>query len=355
MDALDRSRLDRADGREKGTQVGGVLGQRGYDLDGGVEPRGHGGSQPGVVGHRALSGREVLGQQRVDRADRLTQPLRLAGEVAADLVGEEVGLGEQVAHAGQRELPPVAGGAEELLQHRELQDGAGRVRVALDPAQQRGDVLRAGPRQHVVDLDVGVGPRRDPAEDLQQGVLPEGHRGVRLLTGERRGRRGRVQSLTGQPLEAAEAVRRVGEGAQVRRHRLAVVDGVVGVGPADLGILPPADERMVEPVLRLGVESQRHLVQIHVAVRVGHLGEVDDDARVLVGDDAQPAYAGHPWLPALAAEPAGSLDVLGELSQAVVARRRRWGPGHLLGRAVGAGLVRHGAGASSGGAVRRNQ
>ena len=65
-------------------------------------------------------GGELLGQHVVHLRGGQAEPLGLAGEVAADLVGVQVGLGEQVAHAGQREVPAVAGGAQELLEHREL-------------------------------------------------------------------------------------------------------------------------------------------------------------------------------------------------------------------------------------------
>ena len=171
-----------------------------------------------------------------------------------------------------------------------------------------------------MDLDVGVRAGRDPAEDLQQGLLAERDRGVGLLTGERRGLRGRVERLAREPVEGERAVGREGERPEVRRHRLAVVHGVVGVGPADLGVLPPADEGVVEPVLGVGVERQRHLVDLDVAVGVGHLGQVDDDARVLLGDHPEPAYVGHLAAAALAAEPAGALDEVGELPPVVGGR-----------------------------------
>ncbi len=66
------------------------------------------------------------------------------GEVAADLVGVQVALGEQVAHAGQRQLPAVGGRAQELLQHRQAARACSPVvgrPTSLDPAEQRGDVV----------------------------------------------------------------------------------------------------------------------------------------------------------------------------------------------------------------------
>ena len=74
------------------------------------------------------------------------EPGGLAREVAADLVGVQVGLGEQVAHAGQREVPAVARGPQELLEHRELDRvgvGVGVGAGQLEPAVEGGDVVAA--------------------------------------------------------------------------------------------------------------------------------------------------------------------------------------------------------------------
>ena len=62
----------------------------------------------------------------------LAEPVGLAGEVAADLVGVQVGLGVQVADADLGQLPPVAGGLEELLQHRQV--GPDRRGAGSSPA-----------------------------------------------------------------------------------------------------------------------------------------------------------------------------------------------------------------------------
>ena len=68
-------------------------------------------------------GAEGLAEHLVDLAHGGAEPVGLAGEVAAHLVGVQVGLGEEVAGAGQGQVPAVAGGAQELLEHRQ---GAGR-------------------------------------------------------------------------------------------------------------------------------------------------------------------------------------------------------------------------------------
>ena len=67
---------------------------------------------------------------------RQAEPVGLAGEVAADLVGVQVGLGEQVADAGQREVPAVAGGAQELLEHRQLYGLVGAVTAEPSSSSQ---------------------------------------------------------------------------------------------------------------------------------------------------------------------------------------------------------------------------
>ena len=85
----------------------------------------------------------------------------------------------------------------------------------------------------------------------------------------------RSRSWPAQPVEgqaarqvgpvAAGLARGVGEGAQPQAHRLAVVERVVRVDPAELGLLPPPQEGVVEPGLRVRVERQRHLVDLGAA------------------------------------------------------------------------------------------
>jgi len=114
---------------------------------------------------------------------------------------------------------------------------------------------------------------------------------------------------------------------------------------------------VVEPVLGLVVERERDLVELHHAVVVGDLREVDDDPRAFVGDDPEPAYGGDLRATTLAPEPAGSLDEPGELAQPVLGRSGRGRSGRARGVVglVGSDLVGRGAVASSGGAVSRNQ
>jgi hypothetical protein len=266
----------------------------------------------------------VLGQVRVHLGQRDAEAGGLAGEVAADLVGVQVGLGEQVADAGQRQVPAVAGGAQELLEHRELDGRVGLLVDQVEPAVERGDVRRAGLGEDLVDRDVGVHARGHLAEDLHQGVLTERHRGVGLLPGEERRVGLEVELVAGQAVEVEQATHRDGRGSgerpQPQRHGLAVVERVVDVGVPEVVVVPLADERVAQPVLRLGVVGERELVEIRlVGAVVGHLGELDRDAQAIgaVGQLAHPAYVAQGPLAALAAEPAGLADPAGQLCDAL--------------------------------------
>ena len=121
MDLLHLDARDVRDGGEPRTQTLGVRRQVGHHVERGVEPGGHGGRQLDLLVGRADMGGEVSGEGLVHLGQRLAEPGRLGGEVAAHLVGVEVGLGEQVAHAGQRGVPAIGGGPQELLEHRQLQ------------------------------------------------------------------------------------------------------------------------------------------------------------------------------------------------------------------------------------------
>ena len=288
----------------------GVRRELGHHGGRGVEPGGHRRAQVAHLGAGALRGREVLGQHPVHVGQRLAQPGRLAGEVAAHLVGVQVRLGEQVADAGEREVPPVARGAQELLEHGELERLGTRAAGDLQPAVEGGDVVGAGPGEHLVDGDVRVDPRGDLAEDLEQGVLAEHHRGVGLLAAEQRRVGVQVELVPGQPVEHQLALgdrTAVGDPGRERpeqvRHRVAVVDGVVDEGVTVVGHVHLGDQRVVEPVLRVGVDGQRELVELHVArVGVGELDEVDQHRRTSA-DRTHPADVGDLERAALAAEP----------------------------------------------------
>ena len=211
VDLLDVEAAEVGDLVEGGPQALGVLLQLGYDGQRGVQARGHRRGQLGGGGGRPGLGGEVLAQGVVHVAERLAEPGRLAGEVAAGVVGVHLGVGVQAAHADQGEVPAVDGGAQELLEHRELQHAllavGGHVRD-LEPAVEGGNVLGPGPGEDLVDRDVGVDAGRDLAEDLHQRVLAEGHRGVGLLAGEERRVRFQVELVARQPVEPQPVRRR---------------------------------------------------------------------------------------------------------------------------------------------------
>ncbi len=306
MDLLDRHAGSADDAVEDRPELVGVLGQLADDAQRGVEPVVHRAGELGLLGRVTGVAGEVLGQRVVGLAQRDAEPGRLTGEVAADLVGVQVTLGEQVADAGQRELPAVAGGAQELLEHRELDDVV--PLAGLQPAVERGDVVGPGARQHLVDGDVGIEARGDLAEHLQQRVLAEGHRRVRLLPGEQRRVGGQVELVAGQPLEVQVSGRRRVEGSEQVAHRGPVVHRVVDVAGPEVVVLPLADVGVFEVLLRPGVVGQRQLVEVLAAfvVLVGDGGQLEDQGRIVgrVGlERAEPAYVGHLERAALAAEP----------------------------------------------------
>jgi hypothetical protein len=106
--------------------------------------------------------------------ERLPQPGRLAGEIATRVRDRLRGIGQQRAYASGREFEAVRSSAQELLQHRQLQDLS--VEVDLDPAVEGGDALHRSARQHFVDLDVGIHARTHLAEDLHDGGVIEADR-----------------------------------------------------------------------------------------------------------------------------------------------------------------------------------
>ncbi len=292
-----------------------------HHLDRGVEAGAHRGGDRGLLGGGADAGREVLGEGLVGLAQCDSEPGRLAGEVAADLVGVEVGLGEQVAHAGERQLPAVARRAEELLQHRQLQHLSLDQGVRLQPAEERRDVVGAGPGQHVVHGDVRVAAGGDLAEHLQQAVLAEGHRRVRLLAGEQAGVGRQVEVVAREPFEAQRSgLRWPVERLEEVGHREPVVHRVVGVDRPEVRVVGHPDQRVLEDVDGAGVAGQRHLVVLGptLGVVVHHRDQLEHEGRPLRGralraERPEPPGAGDGEGPPLATEPAGAGEVGGEV------------------------------------------
>ena len=118
---------------------------------------------------RSAPRREALGQQRVHLGGRLARAARPRREVAADLVGVQVGLGEQVAH----DWPARAPSRRSRSRRNCCSIASCTGRVALGSAtrasRERGDVLATRPGEALRGSRCrGCVPGRDPAEDLQQ-------------------------------------------------------------------------------------------------------------------------------------------------------------------------------------------
>ena len=232
------------------------------------------------------------------------EPFAVGGEVTADLVGVQVALGVEVAHAGRGQPPAVAGVGHERLQHRHRGRGSGRVGVVdLDVAEQRCDVLVLRRPQGVEDLDVRVQARLEPAEELEDRLGPVDQRGVALLAGD---------DVAGQALGDVGDAGRVevhrpdGGGVhqvdQPRRGRVPVAHRVVGVGLAGVA-RHRAHERRLEVLGRVVAPGQRHEVGLAVPVGVGDPDPVHrEDGVAAVEEEAVLGDVGP--LPALAAEPA---------------------------------------------------
>jgi hypothetical protein len=192
----------------------------------------------------------------VHAGDRLAEPVRLGGEVAAHLVGAQVGLGEQVAGAGLGHRPALGGVLRVLGDHAQRQWLAVGV-GALDRAEQPGHVRAAGPAEDPVQLQVRVDPGHDPAEHLEDGGRVEHDAGVGLLGVADPGRRVERQGGLGFGHEpqrpgggaAGDQAQQVPGGGLVVQG---VVSGALAVGAdgGDAGELRgrrliPADEDLV--------------------------------------------------------------------------------------------------------------
>ena len=160
-----------------------------------------------------------------------------------------------------RELPAVLPVAHELLENpeRRVQRAAG-VRV---PAAERRDVREAALGEEAQRLELGVDARLEPAEDLEDELVVEDERRVRLLAAHG-SRLLQLAAEPGEPFDRPEldgAVRSLQrQPAPHRVHELA------------------RRRRIVEPVdLRLAVHE---LVDVVRAGLVAHLHELEREARL---------------------------------------------------------------------------
>jgi hypothetical protein len=298
VDALDRDRnaVERAelllDGRH-------VLLDLGHRVGGRPQP-----GQHRVERERRGAGAERAGQVGVYRGDRLAEPVRLALEVAAHLVGGHLGVGEQVAGRGGGHGPAL-GGVRGVLRHH-----AERARLAalvgLERAEQPRHVRVAAPPEHPVELDVRVDSGGHPAEDLEDRLLAVDHAGVALLGVEDPGVRvvARIGDIRlGLERDVADRAAGGHEGEQpVRGGRVVerVVAGAVVVG-ADRGDRAELGDRPVVP-------GHDHLVPLGAAVGVLHVDQHQVEVVVELGrrrllDRRQ--RAGPARVPALLRQPLG--------------------------------------------------
>jgi hypothetical protein len=239
-------------------------------------------------------------QVEVHGGDRVAEPVRLGGEVTADLVGVQVALGHQVADAGGGHPPAVGGVGQELREHAER----GRFLVGLldglDPAERGGDVLAADLVQCAVDFQVGADAGLQPAEELEDVLVAVDQRGVGLLRADRPaaqggvdlrlGQRGEAQTLDGGVL-ADQLQQPAGE---VRVVQPRVEGEAVGHG----------DQPVHEVIGQVGPDPDHQLVALRTAGAA--LVDVDYDVQQLRVTRDQFRAAGHPHglhRPGLAGEP----------------------------------------------------
>ncbi len=291
--------------RVDGTDAVGVLGQLRNDAHRGVQALVHGCGQPAVPVRVGRLRRQHPGHVGVHRRRRGTQPLALTGEVAAHLVGVQIALVVEVAHARGGQAPAVAAVRHEPLEHEDRgRRGAGvPVVVDLGVAQQCGDVRVPGRPQRGVDLDVRVEPGLHAAEELHDRLLAVDQRGVALLGGD---------DVTGQtrgdlrPLGRDEAQRPHRRGldqvVQPRSSGVPVPHGVVGVA-LPVGVRHGPDQGRRQFLDGMLVPRHRHEVGVGAAVGVLDRHPVDRQDRVrLVEEETLLADVGP--VAALAPEPA---------------------------------------------------
>ena len=115
--------------------------------------------------------------------NRFAEPVGLAGEIAADLVGVQVAFREQVTNAGRGHRPAFGGVGLKLSDHPQRPSATAAFRRGyLIRAEQSSDVRVAGPAQRPAQLDVGVDAAVDPTKHLEDRAPIEDHAGVGLLS-----------------------------------------------------------------------------------------------------------------------------------------------------------------------------
>ena len=236
-----------------------------------------------VVGPRPAVARrapERLRQRRVHAGGGLAQPAGLGREVAAGLCrvgrggrrGRDVGVdhrdglgvedAEEVPQRRQGQGPALHRTVEEGLEQGEVEPGC---RLG---AEGRRDPREPHPAEPGGDLDLGVRPRLQPPEQLEDEALVVDEGAVRLLRADRSGP-GRRLGPAGDPVEHHEGQLRVEDGVVGGGRALAPVDDAQHrpvVAPQELRPLPlrpQADDELVSDAV--GVHHQTHQLRPVVA------------------------------------------------------------------------------------------
>ena len=217
-------------------------------------------------------GRRLLGREvrvgRVAAEERVHVPRHLA-EAAEALQELVVARGHRV----ERELPAVLPVRDEALENPEGR--VHRAAVVRVPAGQLRDVLEAALRQEPQQLELGVDPRLEPAEDLQDQLLVEDDGRVRLL-GRDLPRVAKLGRKPGVSLDLRELDRPLpGLDLRARAHHANELSRLARVGER---IEAVAGEQLVR-LVRSGVEAD--LDELELEHRIGGTqGRTVDDRRM---------------------------------------------------------------------------
>jgi hypothetical protein len=252
----------------------------------------------------------VVGDGRAERprqigmhgGHRLAQPLRFGGEIAAHLVGAEIALAHQVAHAGGGHRPAVRAVGEELGEQSE--SGLLALHRTGDHAERLRDVCRTDGMQCPVDLGVRVGAGFEPAKDLENGRMPVHDRRVGLFGADHQpGCAGVDDGVRFRPGLHAGEVGVLRDGPDQQRRDVLVLQCVVGhpAPPgADGGVrqpirqLPaPTDPQLVALQSDQCVHGEEHLFDVgSIQISGGHCPADDLDGAQFLALGREPALVG---------------------------------------------------------------
>jgi hypothetical protein len=242
-------------------ELGRVRAQRGHLGAGAIQLAGHLPGHIGVRLGRELGDAERGGQVGVHLRGGRAQPERLTREITAGLIRPDRPLslhavaGVQVAQAGGRQRPAIAGPGQVPRQDREQHR---LVAVpGLDPPERLGHVRRAAPGQRAVHLEVRVLAGEEPAQHLQDGRLAEDQARVALLAGQHEAVESGFDDRARLPGEAHRADGPLlGQAGQEDLRELGIMQRLVG-GPARSG---RSHDRVPQRAGQLRADADQDLV-----------------------------------------------------------------------------------------------